>query len=65
MADRGTTAVGADGRLRREVGGDDLEELVRHVGGRHGGVSFGSEGNHAMAQTPCHLVLSELLVLLR
>ena len=37
VADPGPPALRADGLLRRQVVGDGVEELVRHVGGGHGG----------------------------
>ena len=41
VADSGPPALGADGLLRRQVMGDDLEELLGHVGTGHGVVSSG------------------------
>ena len=37
VADPGPAALGADGLLGREVMGDGVEELLRHVGAGHGG----------------------------
>ena len=37
VSDTGPTALGTAGLLGREMMGDRLEELVRHMGGGHGG----------------------------
>ena len=36
VADPRPAALGADGLLRRQMMGDDVEELIRHVGIGHG-----------------------------
>jgi hypothetical protein len=51
VPDPGPTALGPDGLLGRQVMGDGIEELVRHMGAGHGDNPLIEKDYRSMAQT--------------